>query len=275
MQYNFKFGDKYVFAPKIDYGGIYSTLVAGYYTPFINSLTKDDVILDGGANVGAFTIAASQLAKLVISVEPNPENFKYLAHNIKVNKIENAVPINAALSSYDGIIGFEGRGESGHISSKGIKIDSVTIDNLEDCFNISFSGIKLDIEGAEPIAILGGGTRAISHVKRIIYELDERQLVATNATLNSMDSQYSYGELNNYLENVGFALLPYEPDFQRLKLLKESICSKRVKVRDIIVNEIRNNFWFELESLRNIFRKRYPNGPQNYNFKMIYASKEF
>ena len=275
MQYNFKFGDKYVFAPKIDYGGVYSTLVAGYYMPFLNSIKKDEVVLDGGANVGAFTIAASKLAKQVISVEPNPENFKYLVHNLKINKIENAVPINAALSSYNGVINFEGGGEIGHISSNGIELDSITIDSLEDRFNISFSGIKLDIEGAEPMALLGGGKKAINHVKRIIYELDERQFVAINSKLNSMDPQYNYGELNNYLKNVGFILLTYEPDFQRLKLLKESICSKKVKIKDIIINEIRNNFWFELESLKNIFRPRYHNVPYNYNFRMIYASKEF
>ena len=275
MRHNFKFGDKFLLAPKTDFGGIYSTLVAGYYAPFINSIGSDDVILDGGANVGAFTIAASKFAKLVISVEPNSENFRYLVHNIKANKIENVVPINAALSSYDGVVNFAGEGEIGHISSNGIKIDSVTIDSLEDRFNIRFSGIKLDIEGAEPIAILGGGKKAINHVKRIIYELDERQFFAINTAFNSVDSQFSYEELNRHLENIGFTLISYKPDFQRLKLLKENICSRRVKIRDIIFNEVRNNFWFELETFKSIFSSRYSNEPYNYDFMMIYASREF
>jgi hypothetical protein len=48
MRYNFKFGNKFLLAPKTDFGGIYSTLVAGYYALFINSIGSDDVILDRG-----------------------------------------------------------------------------------------------------------------------------------------------------------------------------------------------------------------------------------
>ena len=88
MQYNFRFRDKYLLAPKINYGGIYSVLVAGYYSQFLNSLGDDEVVLDGGANIGAFTLAASSIADQVIAVEPNPENFRYLVHNIRLNKMK-------------------------------------------------------------------------------------------------------------------------------------------------------------------------------------------
>ena len=268
MQYNFKFGDKYLLAPKINYGGIYSVLVAGYYSQFLNSLEDDEVVLDGGANIGAFTLAASSIADQVIAVEPNPENFRYLVHNIRLNKMKNVIPINAALSDFNGVTKFIGEGESGHISFNGINVPSITIDTLESRFNVTFDGIKLDIEGAEPMALLGGGKETLTHAKRLVYELDERQwFIIKNG------SNPSYSTLNNYLKGLGYALTQYEPDIEKWRLLKENLFFKKVKIGDIIINEFRNNFWFEYETLKNMFSSRNSNNLPNYNFMMVYGCR--
>lgn len=269
MQFNFRFRDKYLLAPKINYGGIYSVLVAGYYSQFLNSLEDDEVVLDGGANIGAFTLAASSIADQVIAVEPNPENFRYLVHNIRLNKMKNVIPINAALSDFNGVTKFIGEGESGHISFNGINVPSITIDTLESRFNVTFDGIKLDIEGAEPMALLGGGKETLTHAKRLVYELDEKQWFLVNN-----NSNFSYSTLNDFLKDVGYALTQYEPDILKWQLLKENIRFKKVRISDIIINEFRNNFWFEHETLKNMFRSAVSNIPTQYDFMMVYGYRK-
>lgn len=57
-------------------------------------------IMDIGANEGFYTLRAASLnpGARIISVEPNPDAFEILTMNIKNNRVENVVPINAAAS---------------------------------------------------------------------------------------------------------------------------------------------------------------------------------
>jgi len=59
-------------------------------------MLKDaEVVVDLGANIGAFTVLAGILgAKKIYSIEPNPENIKYLKSNIYNNNIETKVLIS-------------------------------------------------------------------------------------------------------------------------------------------------------------------------------------
>ena len=66
-----------------------------HHTAF--KIGESDIVVDIGANIGAFTLYAARTAKKgrVASVEPSSENFKQLAHNLKINAIANG---NARLS---------------------------------------------------------------------------------------------------------------------------------------------------------------------------------
>lgn len=143
-----KFRDFNIVAEPINYGGIYSVIMAGYYSSMVSQLSKEDVVLDGGANVGAFSILVSKIVKKVVSVEANPKNYQYLVENINNNNITNIIPINAALTDYKGYVRLEGQGEGGHISSDGVLIQSTTIDDIELDLGVNFTSLKLDIEGA-------------------------------------------------------------------------------------------------------------------------------
>ena len=66
---------------------------------------KGDIVIDAGAHVGFYTLkTAKQVGPkgLVISIEPEERNYSFLTLNIKVNKYSNIIPINAALSDYEG-----------------------------------------------------------------------------------------------------------------------------------------------------------------------------
>ncbi len=126
-----------------------------------------DVVLDCGANVGVFTRAALRAgAKLVVAIEPAPENIECLRRNFvpeiaagRVIVYEKGVwdkddfltlqvdPHNSAADSF--LIHREGGVE-------GKKVPLTTIDKLVAELKIEKVGyIKMDIEGAEQRALAG------------------------------------------------------------------------------------------------------------------------
>jgi FkbM family methyltransferase len=58
---------------------------------------KGKRVVDAGAHVGLFSLAASTFAKEVISLEPHPVNFKLLQLNLEINNTRNIISINKAL----------------------------------------------------------------------------------------------------------------------------------------------------------------------------------
>ena len=69
-------------------------------------IEDDGIIIDAGANIGVYSLKAAEKAKQVISIEPEPEIFSFLKHNIEVNNLKNVDPINTALSDHDGFMDF-------------------------------------------------------------------------------------------------------------------------------------------------------------------------
>lgn len=61
---------------------------------------KDKIVLDLGANIGAFSLYAAALgAKKVYAFEPNPNNYAVLLNNIAINGFEEIIyPIKKAVS---------------------------------------------------------------------------------------------------------------------------------------------------------------------------------
>lgn len=126
-----------------------------------------DIVLDCGANVGVFTREAlASGAKLVVAIEPAPENIECLRRNFKSEMASGRVmlypkgvwdkddmmtlqvdPHNSAADSL--VIHREGGVE-------GVKVPLTTIDKLVAELNLErVDFIKMDIEGAEQRALAG------------------------------------------------------------------------------------------------------------------------
>jgi len=119
-----------------------------------------DVWIDCGAHVGRYAVQAARLVApdgLVVAIEPHPENFRELVHNLASNQICNVLPIRAAVwseamdlrlstipeQSFSHKIGDNG-------SAAALLVRSVTLDGLVKGLNLpSVNWIKLDVEGAE------------------------------------------------------------------------------------------------------------------------------
>ena len=132
-----------------------------------SSHLKNKIIIDAGANVGAFSLYASMLgAKKVYAFEPVKETYDILVKNIKMNKLENKViPINKALGDKNETktISFMNAGDGGaslkEERKKGKREEIISIIKLDDFVKenkikrVDF--IKMDVEGYEENVLLG------------------------------------------------------------------------------------------------------------------------
>lgn len=135
-----------------------------------------DIFLDLGANIGYFSLLASRLVGSqgkIFSFEPEPNNFYYLKKNIEINRYDNIYPFDKAVSNINEKIPlFICDYDSGHHTIKqygGVKVyshgrrteeriinvDAVRLDDFLRNKVEKVDIVKMDIEGAEALAIEG------------------------------------------------------------------------------------------------------------------------
>jgi len=63
---------------------------------------KTLVFIDVGSHIGKYTLLLSDIVDRVIALEPDPRNYKLLLYNLKLNNINNVIPLQIAASSKKG-----------------------------------------------------------------------------------------------------------------------------------------------------------------------------
>lgn len=122
---------------------------------------RGDVVLDCGGHLGTFTrYALKRGADKSVIFEPDPLNANFIrksfADDIKGNKVHL---VEAALTDQSGEVCFEPAESAGGLvtdkpTAASITVKSVTIDEIaRELPRVDF--IKMDIEGAERVALLG------------------------------------------------------------------------------------------------------------------------
>lgn len=186
-------------------GGFYSICFMGTYDWFLTKLSQADVLVDGGANIGVFSILAASRCKWIYAIEPHPSNYALLCQNLKANHVTNVTPIRAALYDSDGEATLAGSGEVGHLSWSGTPVRTMTFDRLGDP---RISALKLDIEGAECAVLYS--TSVIRNLRLITYERDQFHLDLVNQLRREQGlTTPSYTTLKEFLRSSGFALSDY------------------------------------------------------------------
>lgn len=141
--------------------------------------------LDVGANIGAYTLIASENPDAaVLGLEPNPTAFAKLRGNIALNGRENVRAVNLAASARPGVLRMTDNGadptnrvlDDEPTGQRTILVEVETLDGL--CGRLDFvpTLIKIDVEGHEP-QVLAGATRCLERVLGCIVENGERRSV--------------------------------------------------------------------------------------------------
>lgn len=159
---------------------------------WLESIPRDAVLWDVGANVGLYSVYAAKLSGVrVFAFEPSVFNLELLARNIYLNKLQNCVTlIPVALSDALGPSMFKlsSTAWGGALSTFGQDFDQhggklnsifeyqtmgMTMDQAILLLNIPAPRfIKIDVDGIEHF-ILRGGTEALKGVESVIIEVDD------------------------------------------------------------------------------------------------------
>jgi len=147
-------------------------LSTGRYQPMMTDLFKSHlkpgmIVVDGGAHIGFYTLLAARLVGphgRVFSFEPDNFNFRCLLLNISRNKLRNVVAIQKAIADKTGDANFyewsstissslANRKDLRGADVRRVEVPSTTLD--AEIGNIPVDVIKLNIEGAEAMALRG------------------------------------------------------------------------------------------------------------------------
>ncbi|MFB1490756.1 MULTISPECIES: FkbM family methyltransferase [unclassified Thiocapsa] len=161
-------------------------------------LSQDSIVIDVGANLGAF--ASGLLAILpckIYAVEPTP----YLA--LKLREINHITVIQCALSAESGSMAFEVDATNSEASrlvsgsrDHAIQVQCVTLDHLLDRID-TIDLLKLDIEGSEIEVLLSASAGRLMLVKQISVEFHD--FIRNGKVTAKMVS-----DVCNRLEGIGF-----------------------------------------------------------------------
>lgn len=140
----------------------------------LSLVTESDVFVDAGANIGLYTILLTKKSGCrSVAFEPNHDTFQRLYRNVALNHLEERVTlIPCALSNEAGVvtISLESPGNVGGSSmiQQGRYVNaapalplSVALEDL-DISNVKL--LKIDVEGAENLVLLGTRLSQVEHV---------------------------------------------------------------------------------------------------------------
>ena len=153
-----------------------------YYDEIVN-IEENDIVVDIGANVGFFSVYASQFnPKKIICLEPDIKNYMTLLENTK--NLENVSCYNLAISDENGIMSFcysDLTSAGSHLKKfneiigKNINLETsvltIDVEKLFDLFNLSrIDYLKIDCEGAEQDIFKTIKDYSLKKIKKISLE---------------------------------------------------------------------------------------------------------
>jgi len=162
-------------------------------------IKKGDFVIDVGASVGYYTLLFAKLVGSngkVFSFEPSPDKFFILEKNVHLNNYQNVMLVQKYVSNK---------------STTNSEIHSIALDEYFQQYNNPISLIKMDIEGAEVLALEGMRMLLVNNKNiKIVTEFHTSELrkygSEPNDFLNKLRqlgfSIYNINEKNKKLENL-------------------------------------------------------------------------
>ena len=169
-----------------------------------------EAMLDLGAHVGTFSLAAAALGCRVVSVEASPRNARLLQASVIRNRFHNMTLVHAAVAERPGVVQFIPNGPHGVIytpavSGPSVAVRALTVDQL--LAEVGWQRvdlIKMDVEGSE-IAAVEGMARLLAHrdAPPILYECNAYTLRLFERTATQLKRSLEKLGYRNYLVEPG------------------------------------------------------------------------
>ncbi len=187
------------------------------------------IVLDIGAHVGLHTLRLARRAGSagrIVAVEPSPANAALLKTHLAWNGFANVEVVEAAVGQRPGEIEFACLSDAldpgsfanslaYDIGGSRVKVRVTTIDDL--CRDLVPDLIKIDIEGAEMQAIIGGRQTLLRHHPLLLVAIHPEAMASLGATpAQLIDALAALGYRGRHLDGrplsgpVGFEELVFE-----------------------------------------------------------------
>jgi FkbM family methyltransferase len=185
---------------------------------FLNTLTKDSILWDVGANIGIYSVYAGKVTGArVYAFEPSMMNLELLFRNVQENNLGNRVTIiPLALSNKDSVLDLFMSKEDLHWAGAHNSIGqntsqdgqamtdpkvssqlSATGANLITAFNVPApTHIKIDVDGLESLVIEGLQSN-IEKIDFILVEIDARNM-AENSSISSLLKSRNFSRVMDF-----------------------------------------------------------------------------
>lgn len=191
-------------------------------------LRPGDLLLDVGANLGAYTLLASGVARArSLSIEPSPGTFHCLVQTVRLNGLENIVTAyQAALGAQPGTLRLtDGLGTENSICSHepgtgGLPVQVTTLDELTRHAPPTLA--KIDVEGYEA-EVIAGGSRTLLEESLLGFVIER----AGNASRYGFDEE----QLHRQIRSLGFSPWAYAPFTRQLSPLPSHATGNLIYLR--------------------------------------------
>lgn len=175
-------------------------------------LEPGDVFIDGGANIGLFTVlAAASVGRhgRVIACEPSPATMALLRANVELNGFDWVQAREVALAEAPGRLRMQvfdpGSGFSSFAPATGgseVEVEVTTLDELAGAVLEQVKLVKLDVEGAELRALRGAARLLDGPRPDFIIELEPEHLQRQGGSAAEVQ------ELFNVAGYAGYSISP-------------------------------------------------------------------
>jgi FkbM family methyltransferase len=199
-------------------GGQYYERSVTHWIEQLLSLAAEPVFYDIGANYGYYTLLAAPTAGHVYSFEPVSTTLRQLRENVTRNNLDERVSVfPLGLSDHDGTIEINIYNSSGNNSLFPVTssdssvhivrtepIELVTLDGLVEREGLRPpTVVKMDIEGAELLALRGASSTLARSTPAIVMEFDDSSFV---------EGGYSRVEILAELDTLGYTVFGLSTD---------------------------------------------------------------
>lgn len=205
--------DNFIIYAAEDDMAVGKAVLAGQYeadvTAVFQSVLKPGMtVLDIGANIGYFSMLSAAIvgsAGKVISVEPNPDNVKFIEASRKANGFSHVQVIQAAASSDNGILVLRteySNGTCGFLPddiADVFEAETVAALRLDELVKDKVDLIKVDVEGAELLALLGCVNILDRCKPHVVFEFSPNRII-------DCDGNVAWQQLLSLLIDRGYTL---------------------------------------------------------------------